>query len=145
MSYGETQITRMAEALSSGRWVGIETFIEMHVPDYRRRLGEMQERGARLESRYRDRVRADGTKYRAKDWRDLDAYEAAVASVADQARMLRRSFAEKPPRSGTETVRFNAHGTTIAVTVGRLMYLTPEAFAEEVAAAWCDPFKGGAS
>ena len=135
-----TDIQRITAVLSDGRWHDVSEFADHICIDYRSRITEMRRRGANLEARPRVHVSPDGRKRTRNDWRDLDAYRGVVRSIADQAASLRRSFEAKPP-SGRETVRLMAGGTSIDVRVGRLMLLSPDTLAEEVASLWCDPYR----
>jgi hypothetical protein len=137
-----TDIERIATILSDGRWHCSDEFADMVCTDYRARISEMRRRGANLGSRPRVHVSLDGRKRIRNDWRDVDAYERVLLSIADQARALR----DRMPvgADGTDRVPLLVGDRTIEVTIGRLMYLAPDALAEEVASLWCDPYRTGA-
>lgn len=134
-----TDIERIAAILSDGRWHCVDEFADTVCTDYRARISEMRRRGANLESRPRVHVSPGGQKRTRNDWRDVDAYDAVVRSLEDQARHLRGLVS--PDASGRDLVSLSVGGKYIDVAVGRLLMLTPEALAEEVASLWCDPYR----
>lgn len=74
--------------MADGRWTPNEVFIEMHIPDYRRRMCDLREKyPGRYVSRERRRRRKDGSTYAMKDWRDVwataDFFDRVVPQLSE--------------------------------------------------------------
>lgn len=85
----QSQCDRMEAAMASGRWTPNEVFIEMRIPDYRRRMCDLREKyPGRYVSRERRRRRKDGSTYTMKDWRDLwataDFFDRVMPQLAKE-------------------------------------------------------------
>lgn len=137
-----TQLDRMLAAMASGKWTPNERFIEDHIPDYRRRMGELRERfPGRFVSRERDRRRKDGSSYRMKDWRDThataDYRDVLIPQVAAHRAAIEAEFAEN-----TEPLRFEYKGESLYLTVGQVRMLGNAFVADALLERYIDPWRG---
>lgn len=138
----KSQCDRMLEAMSSGRWTPNERFIEMHIPDYRRRMVELKERyPGRFERRLRDRKRTDGTTYRMADWRDIAATYDFAAVVDPQIAEHRAWLAnhEEPTAAPLPVVY---RDETLYLTAGQVRFYGDEELRHRLFAAYVDPWRG---
>jgi hypothetical protein len=132
----------MLAAMASGKWTPNERFIEDHIPDYRRRMGELRERfPGRFVSRERDRRRKDGSSYRMKDWRDThataDYRDVLIPQVAAHRAAIEAEFAEN-----TEPLRVEYKGEALYLTVGQVRMLGNAFVADMLLERYIDPWRG---
>lgn len=137
-----TQCERMEQALSSGRWTPNEVFIEMHIPDYRRRMCDLREKyPLRYVSRERTRRRKDGSTYTMKDWRDVWAEEQFMDAVYPQIKAARDNDFEEYGIA-TAHVGFEYKGDVLYVTRGQLRLLNNSEIAHMLLERYIDPWRG---
>jgi hypothetical protein len=123
----ESQTTRILAELSSGQWVPVERFMDMHIPDYRSRICELKKRGHVFESRMMERPRADGSVYRSKDWADVDARDRLRDDVQLQVAAARNDVPDNRTRATIVTP-----AGSVTVMGGRLRLLTVDAMTDEI-------------
>ena len=145
-----TQLDRMLAAMASGKWTPNERFIEDHIPDYRRRMGELRERfPGRFVSRERDRRRKDGSRYRMKDWRDThataDYRDVLIPQVAAHRAAIEPERASIPSwrfAENTEPLRVEYKGEALYLTVGQVRMLGNAFVADMLLERYIDPWRG---
>lgn len=138
----KSQCERMAEAMADGRWTPNERFIEMHIPDYRRRMCDLREQYPhRYISRERTRRRRDGSTYVMKDWRDLWATLGCFDDIIPQLAIARAWDAEHD-LAPTETVAIEYKGETLYLTRGQLRLWSNNEAAMILLARYIDPWRG---
>ena len=138
----QSQCERMEAAMASGRWTPNEVFIEMHIPDYRRRMCDLREKyPGRYVSRERKRRRKDGTTYTMKDWRDLWATTDAIDDIIPQLAIARAWDAEHD-LAPTETVVIEYKGEPLYLTRGQLRMWSNNEAALILLARYIDPWRG---
>lgn len=137
-----TQCERMERALSSGRWTPNEVFIEMRIPDYRRRMCDLREKYPhRYVSRERTRRRKDGSTYTMKDWRDVWATQDCLNDLLPQIALARdKDFEEDEP--ATSPIGFEYKGDMLYVTRGQLRLLNNIEVAIMLLERYIDPWRG---
>lgn len=119
----DSQTTRILAELSTGRWVPVERFMDMHIPDYRSRICELKRRGHVFESRMVER----GGGYRSKDWRDVQAGERLREEVLGQVKAIKEADVDNRTRYSVFTL-----GGSVEVMGGRIRLLTASAMTDEI-------------
>ena len=128
--------------MASGRWTPNEVFIEMRIPDYRRRMCDLNEKyPGRYVSRERTRRRKDGRTYTMKDWRDqwaiLDSFDDLLPQIA-----LARDKDSEEDEPATAPIGFSYKGDMLYVTRGQLRLLNNIEVAIMLLERYIDPWRG---
>ena len=138
----QSQCERMEAALADGRWTPNEIFIELRIPDYRRRMCDLREKyPGRYVSRERTRRRKDGSTYTMKDWRDLWATLGCFDDLLPQIALARaKDSAEDEP--ATAVVGFTYKCDVLYLTRGQLRLWSNSEVALILLARYIDPWRG---
>lgn len=129
----ESQADRMMEAMASGKWVCNERFIEMRIPDYRRRMCDLKARfPGRYAKRSRTHTRPDGDRYVMDDWRDTEA-------TAGFAAIVRRQLIKQPVGP---VVAVSYHGETLYLSAAQTEAMTLEEQVAYLFERYIDPWLG---
>ncbi len=128
--------------LEDGRWHPVEEFMAAHIPDYRKRLSELNTMfPGRLDKRPRTRPKKPGQKRAvvANDWCDLEVYGNLASSISDQLRALRAQEGGEA-REMAGVVRLLDGRALKSVTWGQLRLYANAELTERLLADYVDPW-----
>ncbi len=138
----QSQCERMEAAMASGRWTPNEVFIKMSIPDYRRRMCDLNEKyPGRYDWRKRKRRRKDGTTYTMKDWRDLWATADFLDRVMPQLAEA-EEWESDHDLDTAEIVSVAYKGEPMYLTRGQLRLYGIREAAQMLFERYVDPWRG---
>jgi len=138
-----TQTERMAAEMGHGQWVPNERFIEMHIPDYRRRMCDLKEQyPGRYERRMRTRPAVAGHKpYTMADWRDTWRTQDFAQTINEQLDVLHeRHVVDNTPAPAQLSVAYR--GANLYFTPDDLEHLDRDTMVGWLHESYIDPWRG---